>query len=505
MKFPKSYWIDSTEDTNYPALEKDITIDIAIVGGGIAGITCALLLQKNGFKTAIFEGRKIAQGASGYTTAKITSQHNLIYEYLIKSFGLEKAQQYADINEKSIKFIKNTIEKYDIDCDFEMLPSYVYTLNEEYISKIENEVEACKKLGLNVQYKEKINLSLPIKASIEFQNQAQFHPRKYLLALANEFINLGGRIYEDTRIVDLEKGTHIILSSDKRFKIEASKVVLASHFPCYDGFGFYFSRLRPERSYIIGVESKKDFPTGMFINAEDPRRSLRCQRYKNGELILIGGENHKTGEGEETISHYENLNKFASSIFTIEKELYRWSTQDYITLDKVPYIGKLSSSSNNIYVATGFGKWGMSSGTSSALILKDLILNEKSPYEDIFNPSRFDLSSSIKNFIIDNLDTSKELIKGKIKKGEENLILNLDEGRIVEIEGHKYGAYKDVDGKLYVVDNTCTHLGCQLQWNAAERTWDCPCHGSRFNYKGEIIEGPALKPLNQFNEKEELM
>ncbi len=216
---------------------------------------------------------------------------------------------------------------------------------------------------------------------------------------------------------------------------------------------------------------------------------------------MIGGEGHKTGQGKDTGFHYNALSNFANDLFTLEKELYRWSTQDYLTLDRVPYIGKLTSYIENIYVATGFGKWGMSSGTNAAMMLRDLIIKGSSPYENLFSPSRHINTSSIKNFIIENLDTSKELIKGKITSGERKVILDKDEGRVVEIDGVKYGAYKDAEGHLQIVDITCTHLGCELNWNSAERTWDCPCHGSRFSCRGEIIEGPALEPLKYFKGK----
>lgn len=501
MNLTKSYWNDSTEETNYPSLKENLDVDIAIIGGGIVGITSALLLQKEGLNVAIFEGNQIITGASGYTTAKITSQHNLIYDYLIKTFGFEKAQQYGKANETALKFIKNTVKSLNISCDFEVLPSYVYTLEEEYVSKIEKEIEACQKLGLKAHYKKNLQLSLPIKASIEFTEQAQFHPRKYLLALVNEFIKLGGLLYENTRIIDLDEDSFINLTTKDGLKIKTKKVILASHYPCYDGFGFYFTRLRPERSYIVGLTAKDDFPHGMFINAEKPKRSLRRQKYEDKELILIGGESHKTGTGRDTLFHFNALSDFANDLFTIEKNLYRWSTQDYVTVDKIPYIGKITFFAEDVFIATGFGKWGMSGGTNAAIMLKDLITKGSSPYETLFSPSRHITTPAVKNFIIENLDTSVEMIKGKMKSGEKTAILEQGEGRIVQIDGDRYGAYKDLEGHLHIIDITCTHLGCELTWNSAEKTWDCPCHGSRFNFKGEIIDGPALLPLKYFKGK----
>lgn len=503
MKFTQSYWLDSTPATNYPTLKVDTTLEIVVIGGGIVGITTALLLQKEGCQVALLEGNRIIQGTSGYTTAKITAQHNLIYAELINTFGREKAQQYGDANQKALNFIENTIKNDQLSCDFQTLPAYVYTTEQKYVAKIEEEVTACQKLGLKAGYYEDLPLALPIKAAIQLPEQAQFHPRKYLLALAEKFAQRGGVIYENSRIVEVEKNPAPILTTAAGYKIKCERVIIASHFPCYDGLGFYFTRLRPERSYLVGLTAKDKFPPGMFISAEKPIRSLRCQKYGEGELILLGGEGHRTGHGQETGLHYQALNKFGHQLFSVEQGLYQWSTQDYITLDQVPYIGKLTSSNKNIYLATGFGKWGMSGGTSAALILRDLIINGSSPYEQLFSPSRNITAGSVKNFMIENLDTSKEFIKGKIKGGEEKALLGRGKGQVVQIEGEKYGGYRDPAGKLHLVDITCPHLGCELTWNSAERTWDCPCHGSRFNFKGKIIEGPALQPLKYFPGKAE--
>ena len=217
-------------------------------------------------------------------------------------------------------------------------------------------------------------------------------------------------------------------------------------------------------------------------------------------MIIIGGEDHKTAHGDDLIKHYKNLENFAKETFNVEEFLYRWSTQDYITIDNVPYVGNLTSSSENIYVATGYGEWGMTNGTAAANILRDIIVREQSPYQDVYNPSRNISGYGITNFAKENLDVAKELIKGKLKIGKHNVDLKNDEGKIVEIDGGRYGAYRDNNGALHIVDTTCTHLGCELKWNSAERSWDCPCHGSRFTFEGDIIEGPAVTRLNHYKE-----
>lgn len=498
MKSSTSYWIASTEETDYSPLKEDLTVDITIVGGGIVGITSAYLLQKAGLDIAILEGNKIITGTTGYTTAKITSQHSLIYEYLVNTFGHERAQIYGDANEKALSFIINMVEKNNISCDLDILPTYVYTLDEKCVANIEREVETRQRLGLNGQYSSDCPLALPVKAAIQIEEQAQFHPRKYLLALARKFVKSGGQIYENSRIVDVTRGSKITLTTEDEIKIKTDKVILASHFPIYDGWGLYFTRLIAESSYALGVTTKEKFSQGMFISAENPRRTLRNQKFDDGELIIIGGENHRTGHGQDVQVHYQALKDFTQDLFTLDELHYQWNNQDYTTLDRVPYIGRLTPSQEQIYVATGFGKWGMTNGTNAALLLKDLIIKGSSPYEQLFNPSRHITTSSVKNFIIETLDTSKHLVKGKIKGGEKNVILDNGEGQLVEIEGKKYGAYKDTEGKLHIVDSTCTHLRCELSWNSVAKTWDCPCHGSRFDFRGKIIDGPALKPLPYF-------
>ncbi|ADK16402.1 MULTISPECIES: FAD-dependent oxidoreductase [Clostridium] len=497
----ESYWIDSTSKTNYPSLKEDIQVDIAIIGGGIAGITCAFLLKKEGFKVAVLEADNIANGTSGHTTAKITSQHHLIYDKLINEFGMEKARQYAEANEISIRFIENLVKEYNIDCDYKHVPAYMYTQDKNYVKSLEKEVKAAQSLGLKAEYLDNIPLPLPIEGAVYFKDQAEFHPKKYLLSLADKIPGNGSYIFEKTTIIDVESEAPCILLSRNGKKVTSSKLIIASHFPCYDNLGLYFTRLKPDRSYVLALKIKEKFPEGTFINAESPGRSLRSQTDNGKEIVLIGGEGHKTAHGENTINHYNNLKCFSENIFSVEKILYQWSTQDYITLDGVPYIGKLTSSSKNIYVATGFGKWGMTNSTAAAVLLKDLIMNHDNPWEQIYNPSRSITLNSTKNFFVENFDVAKQLLEGKLSYASSELKFKKGEGKVFTFNGNKYGAYKDEDGITHIVDITCTHIGCELVWNDAEKTWDCPCHGSRFSYEGDVVEGPAHRRLNHFREK----
>ncbi|WP_234121966.1 FAD-dependent oxidoreductase [Clostridium hydrogenum] len=497
-KYLKSYWIASTKSTNYPSLKEDIKVDVAIVGGGIVGITAGYLLRGQGIKVAILEASRILQGATGFTTAKITSQHGLTYDKLISSMGIECAKEYAEANESSIDFIENTIKELNINCDFERLPAGIYTNDDNYARDIEKELKAAERVGIKSKCIDRLPIDIPIKSALIFENQAQFHPRKYLMPLAEKIIESGNQIYENTEVYEVQHGNPIVLVIANGKRVTAKKVIICSHFPCYDGMGLYLTRLKPERSYAIAADIEEKFPKLMLINAEDPTRSLRAQRDGGRELVLIGGENHKVAHGDNLKEHYDNLEKFASDIFTVRDIPYRWSLQDYIAIDNVPYIGNITDSKENLYVATGFRKWGMTNGTAAARILVDRILSIDNPWRDVFNPSRKFTKEAYSKLFTENFDVAKELVMGKLMSGEAEINIEKGEGKIVKLEGKKYGAYRDDEGELHIVNTTCTHVGCQLKWNNAEKSWDCPCHGSRFTYDGEILEGPATHRLNHY-------
>lgn len=489
------YWIASVSNTEYPTLNENITVDVAIVGGGITGITTAFLLKNRGLKVAVIEAGRIAHGTTGHTTAKLTSQHGLIYSKITSKFGKEKARQYAEANEAAIHFIADLVKEKSIDCDFCWTPSYVYTQSEDYIEKIQNEVDTAGRLGIKASYEEKLGLPFDIKAAIKFENQAQFHPLKYLTSIAKAIPGDGSHIFEFSKAVDVEDKEKCIVVTNNGSKVTASKVIISSHFPCYDGLGMYFARMYAEKSYVLGVKIKDKFPGGTYITAEEPGRSLRSQRYEDGEMILVGGEHHKTGSEEHTSIHYENLGKYANETFDVQEVLYRWSTQDCMTVDDVPYVGYLTSKTSNVLVATGYGKWGMTNSTAAANILTDLITKGDSPWAPVYNPSRFDILASGAKLVKENLDVAQTLFVGKVTPAPKDADIKNGEAKIVNIDGDKYGAFRDEKGELHIVDVTCTHLGCELIWNDAEKTWDCPCHGSRFTYDGDNVESPAFNHL----------
>ncbi|MCL6458824.1 MAG: FAD-dependent oxidoreductase [Gorillibacterium sp.] len=495
-QYPESYWLASSNIPRFPQLTKDIHVDVAIVGAGITGITTAYLLSKQGLKVAVIEAGQMLSGTTGHTTAKITAQHGLIYDEFISNFGEEQTKLYYEANQQAFQFIKETVDQQHISCDFTHEDAYIYTNSANYVEKMTMEINAYKKLGIIGDYLEQTPLPFPIKAAVVMKNQAQFNPVSYLTHLIQQIVKQGGQIFEHTTAVNVEKGRPATVVTKAGYKISCHYVVSCSHFPFYDGWEFYFAKMYAERSYVLGVKTERAYPGGMYLNAEEPNRSLRSAMVNGERMVLVGGESHKTGQGICTIKHYEALKHFAKEHFGLKEISYRWSAQDLVTLDKLPYIGQNQADTPNILVATGYKKWGMTTGTAAALLIEKLVMDKESPYQELFKPERFHANPGIKNFVVQNVDVAKHLIAGKLemiyRKPEE---LGNDEGAVVKVNGSRAGAYRDQQGDLYLVDTTCTHMGCEVEWNLAERTWDCPCHGSRFSYQGEVLEGPTDKPL----------
>lgn len=475
----KSVWSESCKFRKREALNKDIKTDVLVIGAGIAGILTAYMLKQNGREVVVIDAAEIASGNTKNTTAKITSQHDLIYSKLISEFGEEKARQYAKANELAIKKYKEIIEDKRIECDFEEKLAYVYSLNE--VDVLKEEAEAAKNLGIDAEFVEEANLPFKINGAVKFNNQAQFNPLKFLKDISNELV-----IYENTRALEIKE--NLVVTSGGN--ITANNIVVATHYPIMNAPGYYFMKMHQERSYVLALENTSEID-GMYIDLNKEGYSFRT--YNN--LLLLGGISHRTGENEEGGS-YDELRKVAKRLYPKAEEKYYWSAQDCMTIDGIPYIGRYSSETPSIYVATGFNKWGMTSSMVSAMIISDMILEKENDFSEIFSPRRFDLSLSINNIANDLIETAKNFIAQKvyIPSSEIEHIKN-GHGGIIEYNGEKVGVYKNKEGKEFFVSTKCTHLGCQLSWNADELTWDCPCHGSRFDYKGRLIGSPATKDL----------
>lgn len=508
MHYPKnSYWHktaaqikkSSKTDNNYV---KDKKFDILIIGGGITGLTTAYLLKNTGYKIGIIEGSTIGYGTTGFTTAKITVQHDIKYNYLINSFSLDKAKQYLKANEDGLNLIKEIIITNNIDCDFKEQTAYVYATKEDEIETLKTELEAYKKLSIDGFYTDDVNLPIKAFGALGVKNQGQFNPLKYLYNLYNILMeNSSIEIYENIRALNIEPHSKEHVINTDFGDIYAKKVIVTTHYPFDNDFGLFFLRLYQEKSYVIVAKTYSKPFYGMYINVNDPVYSMRYQYSDNEELLILGGGNHRVAVKESEEDSYIELENFLKENFTNYEIVSKWSTQDCMTYDKIPYIGNISNNIENIYVATGFNKWGMTSSAASALILRNKILGIDDDYSEIFDPSRITPILSSKEFIPTGAVIASGFIK-RIKPASEELFdIKAGEGKIVNYNGRKVGVYKEDNGDYFCINPVCTHMKCAVSFNGAEKTWDCQCHGSRFDVNGKILEGPAVYPLHKIRVK----
>ena len=491
-----SLWIETTKDELYlKPLEKDEKTEICVIGAGLFGLSTAYYLAQQGKKVIVLEKEEIGEKTSGNTTGKITSQHGLFYDHLIQDYGEEYARKYLEANEEGIKNIKDIIEKEQVECEFSERKAYVYTTNQDEVIDIEKEVDAVKKIGKDVKLVTNTELPFKIKAAMEFEGQAQFHPRKYMLGLAKSILK-ENKIYNFTTVTNVEKDIDGFTVYTDRGNIKAKYVVLATHYPIVNMPGLYFMKMYQSTSYIIAIETNSKLPQGMYIGAKEPIYSFRTAEYNGKEILLIGGSEHRTGEALPDNSKYEELEKKAKELYPDCKVLFKWNTRDCISLDKIPYIGEFSNLMPNMYVGTGFKKWGLAFSNIAAKIVTDKIMGKESKYENIFDATRMNPVKNrweVKNLVKESVE-SLALNKFKIESHSIDEIEN-DNGAIIQIDGDNVGIYKDKEGKIYAVKPVCTHLGCLLTWNNLDKTWDCPCHGSRFDYMGRNLYEPAIKDL----------
>lgn len=457
----KSFW-NNAENTKFSKLDKDIEVDVCIIGAGITGISTAYNLIKAGKSVAILEKDLVASHTTGGSTGKITSQHGLIYKYLCETFDKEYARKYYNANEKALKNIEEIINTENIECDFEKKSAYVYTQYGTEMDKIKQEVEYTKKIGVNSSFATEIDLPLKIVGAIKFENQAQFNPVKYVNGLINVIVKKNGQIFENSKVIDIEEKNNRYIVSTESGKVLAKDVVVATRYPIINFPGYYFLKMYQSTSYAMVFYINTDFVTeGFYINVEQPTISLRTVKSGNKNLLLIVGYDYKTGS--EIIGNpFEYLESKVTKMYPGANKVASWTAEDCISLDKIPYIGNFSKVMNNIYVATGFNKWGISTSNIAADIITDKIMGRKNEYEEIFKSSRL---NPIKN---------KEEMMNMLKESGNGIILR---------------KIKDAPNP------NCTHLGCTLSWNPIEETWDCACHGSRFTENGKVIEGPAIKDL----------
>ncbi len=469
---------------------------MVVVGAGITGLTTALLLQQDGARVALVEAGRVCAGVTAFTTGKVTSLHGLIYGPLQEKFGEETARVYGEANEAAVAQVAALVEELGLDCGWERRPNYTYTTDEKTLPAVEREVEAAQQAGLAASFTTETELPFPVLGAVRVEDQAQFHARRYGLGLAEAFRARGGQIFEESRVVDVDTAEGRCMT-ESGGTVEAEHVVLATHLPILDRGGF-FAKTHPQRTYLMAFETPEPALQNMYLSkGGGPSWTLRSA--EGGRYLVAGGQSHKTGEEADTPARYAAVERWAREHFGVGPAAHRWSAHDYVPVDEMPYIGKLPFGNGRVFVATGYNKWGLSNGTVAALILADAVAGRPNPWAETFDANRADLAASAKEFVKENLDVAARFAGDRIRHlvGRDPAELGPDEGAVVEAGGRRVGAYRDAEGRLHAVSLTCTHLGCHVNWNPAERSWDCPCHGSRYDVDGRILHGPAVRPLDR--------
>jgi glycine/D-amino acid oxidase-like deaminating enzyme/nitrite reductase/ring-hydroxylating ferredoxin subunit len=490
---PVSLWVESAPDVSFRAPARDIDVDVAVIGGGITGVSAALLLAEEGRSVALLESERIGQGVTGYSTAKVTSLHQLTYAQLASKRGEEVARAYGEANEAGLARIAAWVKEHDIDCDFRRKPNYTHTDSPSDVDDVREEARVAAGLGLPASFTTVTDLPWEVAGAVRFEDQAEFHPCRYVAHLAEAARERGALVHEGARAVGVKEGRNgdrCLVTLDSGYAVRASHVIVATHYPFLDRGG-HFARIHPERSYVLAMRIRDTVPQGMYISSAG--HSMRAQPGPDGEYLLVAGGSHKTGHGDG-VDSYRDLELYARERFDVVSIDYRWSTQDNVSLDKVPYVGRIAPFSKRILVATGYRKWGFANATAAATMLADLIAERDSPWLHAFDSNRLGTPAAAASFVKENADVALRFVRDRLRRGSPDEIAP-GGGAIVGDGRGQAAVHRDEHGELHAVSARCTHLGCIVDWNHAEQTWDCPCHGSRFATDGRVLHGPALAPL----------
>jgi glycine/D-amino acid oxidase-like deaminating enzyme/nitrite reductase/ring-hydroxylating ferredoxin subunit len=492
-----SVWMDTAPHTTYPQLAESLDVDVCVVGGGILGLLTADLVRRAGRTVAVLEADRVATGVTGYSTAKVTVLHGLIYDQVRSRFGQDGARHYAEANTAGLELIAERVADGEIDCDFRRRPALTYAEDESELEQLRKEVDAARAAGLDAELVRDVDLPWDVAGAVRLGDQAEFHPRRFLLAIADHLHADGSHVFERTRVIGVDDGDPCRVRTDAGGEVTAGAVVIATHYPTLDR-GLFFTRLSAERSYAIGIRARGRTPEGMFLSTESPSHSVRATPYDGGELLIVGGESHKTGTSDP-VERYAALEAWARERFDVEAVEYRWSAQDAMPADGIPYVGKLSPVARRVWTASGFKKWGFTNGAAAAIMLADAIAGRDNEWAATFDSNRFKPLAAAPKLLKEQVSVGAHFFGDRLARPDARSLDELapGEGGIVRVDGDKVAAFRDDDGVVHAVSPICTHLHCQVAFNAAERSWDCPCHGSRFGTDGGVLEGPAVSPLER--------
>jgi glycine/D-amino acid oxidase-like deaminating enzyme/nitrite reductase/ring-hydroxylating ferredoxin subunit len=493
--YANSVWTDDTDTApRHPRLAGKLRVDVAIVGAGITGVTAAVLLKRAGKTVAIVEGLRVGKGETGKTTAHLTSILDERYHSLSDKFEPGGARAVHESQRAAIERIERFVHELAIDCELERLPGYLFTERADGVDAIEKEAAACRELGIPAALTSSVPLPFPVARALRFEDQGQFHPRKYLLALAATVPGAGSEIYEDSQVLEVEEGEPCrVITADG--EVMADHVLVAAHVPITNRI-FLHTKIAAYRSYVVGALLEGVGPAGLFWDTEDPYHYIRTHRLtEGGHVLIVGGEDHKVGQEPDTSAPFVRLEQYLRQRFGHLPIECRWSGQIIEPVDGLPYIGR-NALSSRIHVATGYAGQGMTSGTLAAMILSDQVQGWKNPYSELYDATRIKPIAGAREFVRENVDFPAHLLRDRLQRDDHPAAsLPVGEGAVLTIEGDRLAVYRNHAGELSAVSPVCTHLGCLVNWNTTEKSWDCPCHGSRFDPHGRVLNGPAVVGL----------
>jgi len=492
----RSLWLSTSESDDLPALEGDVEVDVAVVGGGITGVTVAHLLKREGKTVALLELGRIGQGTTGNTTAKLTVGQGLVYAELTTAHGPEAARLFGESNNDAIREMASLAVESGLDCDWEPASNFVYTESSGRLGKLQEELQAMRGAGITAELTCETDLPFAVAGAIRVDDQAQFHPTKYLAGLAALIPGDGSHVFERTSVTTVESGEPTVVETNGG-RVLATHVVVATQLPFLDR-GLFFAKAHPQKSFVVSAETASEHaPRGMYISIDEPTRSIRSA--PSGEAnrhLIVGGESRRPGDKQNDEQAYRALEDFMKAEFAVEAEL-RWSAHDYIPVDGLPYIGRLRRRDERIYVATGFAKWGLTKATIAGRIITDAIVDRFNSSAALYDTRRLTPRASATSFVTENARVARRFVGDRLRPRPESARLAPGEGAIVRAGARHHALYCDEFGTTHVLSARCPHLGCLVAWSEADKEWECPCHGSRFTAKGQLLQGPATTGLER--------